>query len=141
MSDINKLFITGRLTRDAEVYVAQNGQKLTKFSVANATGYGDKERTSFFNVTLFGKYGEALAPKLSQGVQVMIEGLITITSNKDNNGNYKTYVNVSADHVEIGKAPSGRSQSTGSSYKPEVHDMGNPEDFGTVDVSADDLPF
>lgn len=141
MSDINRLFITGRLTRDAEVSVAQNGQKLTKFSVANATGYGDKERTSFFNVTLFGKYGEALAPKLSQGVQVMIEGMITVSNTKDNNGNYRTYVNVKADHVVIGKEPSGRSQSTGTSYKPEVHDMGNQDYFGNVEVNADDLPF
>ena len=139
MSDINKLFITGRLTRDAEVSVAQNGKKLIKFSVANATGYGDNERTSFFNVTLFGNYGEALAPKLSQGVQVMIEGQITITNAKDNNGSNRTFVNVKAEHVEIGKAPSGRSQVTGTSYKPEVHTMGMNDE--SVQIDEEDLPF
>lgn len=141
MSDINRLFITGRLTRDAEVSVLQNGSKVTRFDVANSTGYNDNEQTNFFKVSMFGNYGEALAPHLGKGVQVMIEGMITVSNTKDNNGNYRTYVNVKADHVVIGKEPSGRSQSTGTTYKPEVHDMGNPDDFGSVEVSADDLPF
>lgn len=139
MSDINKLFITGRLTRYAEVSVLQNGSKVTRFDVANSTGYGDNEQTNFFRVSVFGKYGESLAKHLSQGVQVMIEGQITITNAKDNNGSNRTYVNVKAEHVEIGKTPSGRSQVTGTSYKPEVHDMGMGDEH--VHIDEEDLPF
>ena len=42
---MNKLIISGRLTRDAEVRFIPSGTPVMSFSVANNTGFGDNQKT------------------------------------------------------------------------------------------------
>ncbi|NOQ35082.1 MAG: single-stranded DNA-binding protein [Methylococcaceae bacterium] len=72
---MNKLIITGRLTRDAEVRYIPSGTAVLSFSVANNTGYGKNEKTHFFNCSLFGKRAEGrLQEFMKKGKQVIFEG-------------------------------------------------------------------
>lgn len=77
MADLNSCSFTGRVTRDAETTtVGSKGSSLTKFSIANNTGFGQYARTQFFNVQLWGKTGEAIKQYLVKGKQVAVTGVL-----------------------------------------------------------------
>ena len=57
-----KLIIVGNATVDAKQQTSRMGDvTYTTFSVGVSDG---KERTTFFPITVFGKHGEAIAPRL-----------------------------------------------------------------------------
>ena len=65
--------VAGRLGKDAELRQAGNSQ-VCSFSVASDTGFGDRKQTHWFNCSLWGRQGEALAQYLKKGSQVTITG-------------------------------------------------------------------
>lgn len=78
MLDLNCVTIVGRLTRDAELKHTAGGMAVTKFSIAvnRRRKVNDQweDEASFFDVTLWGKQGEALNQYLLKGKQVGING-------------------------------------------------------------------
>lgn len=81
MSDLNSCSFVGRVTKDAEVSsVGSKGTKICKFGIANNTGFGEYAKANFFNVQMWGKQGEAIAPYLTKGKQVAVSG--SLESNK-----------------------------------------------------------
>lgn len=77
MSDLNNCTFVGRLTKDATVEnVGAKGTQITKFSIANNTGFGQYQRTNFFNVQMWGKAGAAVAPYLTKGKQIALSGML-----------------------------------------------------------------
>ena len=100
---MNKVFINGNLTKDMEVKVLQNGNYVGKFTIANTVGYGDKKKTYFIPCTLFGKRVESLEKILVTGAGVSVEGQLDYTSVKDEQGNWKNYINVIVTEIEITK--------------------------------------
>ena len=81
MSDMNVCTFIGRVTRDAETQMvgAQN-TSLTKWGIANNTGFGQYERTNFFNCQMWGKQGEAIKQYLVKGKQICITGQLEDTT-------------------------------------------------------------
>ena len=87
MADLNSCSFTGRLTRDAETTtVGSKGTSLTKFAIANTTGFGQYEKTSFFNCQVWGKAGEAIRQYLTKGKQVAVTGVLENQKWTDNDG-------------------------------------------------------
>jgi single-stranded DNA-binding protein len=87
-----KIILAGNATADAERRTAKSGEvKYTTFSVA----VGDAEdKTTYFNVVTFGKYGESIADHVTKGRQVLVEGRIDVSD--------KGRFNVVADRVRFG---------------------------------------
>jgi single-strand DNA-binding protein len=77
---INNIQIAGRLTRDPEVKQIPTGTTLTQFGVAVNDGYGDKQKTYFFNVKMWGDVGERVANEVKKGYPVIVDGKMTIES-------------------------------------------------------------
>lgn len=98
---MNKVFINGNLTKDMEVKVLQNGNYVGKFTIANSVGFGDKKKTYFIPCTLFGKRVESLEKMLVKGAGVIVEGQLDYNSVKDDQGNWKNYMNVVVNDIEI----------------------------------------
>lgn len=78
MSDTNRVFIMGRLTRDAQLKTNQNGLETAHFSIANNRSKRNLDGTwgqvvNFIDLTLYGDRAKATAPYLIQGQQVFIE--------------------------------------------------------------------
>lgn len=110
MSDLAKLTILGRLTRDAELRQAGD-TPVCAFSVAVKV-YGQDEAT-FYNVSFFGKRGEGLAEHLSKGQQVVVVGDFKIRQ-YEHNGEHRISPEIRADNVEFaGPKPEG-AESSGS---------------------------
>lgn len=77
MSDVNVCTFVGRCTRDAETTtVGSKGTSLTKWAIANNTGFGQYERTNFFNCQMWGKQGEAIKQYLTKGKQIAVVGTL-----------------------------------------------------------------
>ena len=74
MSDINRVTIIGRLTKDAELKSTAGGHAVSKFTIAvNRCGKGENE-AGFFDVNLWGKRAESLNQYLVKGKTVGIDG-------------------------------------------------------------------
>jgi hypothetical protein len=87
---VNKVILVGNLGRDAETKFTPGGSSVTKFSVATARRWKDqqsgewKEETNWSNVTLW--RAENLAPYLTKGKQVYVEGRLQTRSYEDKDG-------------------------------------------------------
>ena len=65
--------VAGLLGKDAEWRQAVNSQ-VCSFIVAGNTGIGDRKQTHWFNCSLWGRQGEALAQYLTKGSPVTVIG-------------------------------------------------------------------
>lgn len=73
---MNKVFLTGRVTREWEIRATSNGTTIARNSIAVDSGYGDNKRTDFINLTAFGKTAETLEKHGFKGQKMLIEGRI-----------------------------------------------------------------
>ena len=86
--------IIGRLGRDAEPVKSDAGG--CSFSVACDQGFGEKKRTNWVRVTVWGKRGVTLQPMLAKGARVAVRGGL---ETREHEG--KTYLELRADEVEL----------------------------------------
>ena len=75
---MNKFIVVGNLTKDADLRYTGNGKPYSKFCIANNEGYGDNQKTNFFNCTLWGKSAENISRFLTKGQKVLITGKIEL---------------------------------------------------------------
>ena len=82
MNSLNRLFIIGNITRDAELKnVNVNGVETPRcsFSVAvNETRSNGEPVTTYFDVTLWREYAVKMAKWLVKGRQVHVEGAVRL---------------------------------------------------------------
>ena len=100
---MNKVIMSGNLTKDMDVTVSKNDVNIGKFTVAVDNGYGENTNTQFYPVVLFGKRVEALQKYLLKGSKVVIDGQIDYISIQDDGGNWKNYFQIIADDIDIVK--------------------------------------
>lgn len=98
---MNKVVISGNLTKDMDVKVLANETIVGNFTVANQVGYGEKAKTNFVPVTMFGQRVESMGKYLVTGAKVLIEGEIDYKSIQDDKGNWKNYFSVIVHNIEI----------------------------------------
>lgn len=75
----NKLFMTGRLTKDPEVRYGNDNKAIARFSLAVDRKYKDNNGnypTDFFYLVSFDKTAEFVEKYLHKGVKILVEGEI-----------------------------------------------------------------
>jgi len=77
MNGVNRVFLIGNLTRDAELAYTKNQKPVAKFGMAMNES---KDRVTFLDVNLWGKAAESVNQYLKKGKQVWVEGSIEIQS-------------------------------------------------------------
>jgi len=87
---VNFIGVSGNLGQDAELRHTNNGKAVLNFSIANTTGFGEHEKTSWFRCALFGDRAEKLHQYFIKGTRLMVTGEITESKWKDNNGNERS---------------------------------------------------
>ena len=98
---MNKVIISGNLTKDMEVNVTKKDILVGKFTVAVQIGYGDNSKTQFYPVVLFGNRVESLQKYLLKGTKVVIDGQVDYNSIQDDKGNWKNYFQIIVNDLEI----------------------------------------
>ena len=142
----NVFSFTGTIGRDAEVRYAPSGLAVLNFTVANNIGFGDKEKTLWIRVTLFGKRAEGqLQNYLKKGQQVFVSGELTQSEYRANDGTTKTSLELNANIIDlIGKKNevSQPQQSYQTSGVREQTPVKQGVSYDNFDVPYDDdIPF
>ena len=126
--------IAGRLGRDAEVKSTQGGTNVCRFSVATDAKRNGEKVTTWFDVTIFGKRGEALARYLTKGTTVCVVGELEARTFQAKDGSTKLALGVVASEVTL---LGGGQRDEQRAASPAGDGFG---DAGSFD-SGDDLPF
>ena len=115
----------GRLTNDPQIsYITDKQMCVAKFTMAIDDGWGERKRTNFIPVTVFGKKAESCERFLTKGKLVGVQGKIQ-TGSYEKNGQKVYTTDVVANEVEFlewgekkEEAPSGFSAIPDDEYTP-----------------------
>jgi single-strand DNA-binding protein len=106
---MNKVLLIGRLTKNPEFKVLNNGMKATNLSIAVNRRFKDKngewrEATDFFDIETYGSTAERAA-QLGKGYQVAIEGVLRQDKWTSPSGDKKSKVKIIANKVRLLSKP------------------------------------
>ena len=153
---VNKVILIGHLGRDAETAYTASQVSVTKFSVATSRRWKDqqsgewKEETDWTRVVLW--RGENVAPYLTKGKQIYVEGRLQTRSYDDKDGKKVWATEVVADEVillggrgEGGPTDEGFSQEGAAPMRsaPRGRSAAGPPSASPSNqgVTDDDVPF
>lgn len=104
---INKVVISGNLTRDPELRTTPGGTDVLSLGVAvndraknQQTGQWE-DRPSFVDCVMFGNRAQSLAPYLSKGSKVAIEGKLRWSQWQAQDGSKRSKVEIVVDEIEF----------------------------------------
>ena len=133
MAGLNKVQLIGHLGKDPELRHTQTNMPICKFSLATTeqipSQNGErKERTSWHNITIFGKQAEVASRYLKKGRQVYLEGRLEYGSYDDKQGvkRYTTDIIVNK-FLFLGnrEGGGGMGPSSGSTQEPSAGNYGS----------------
>ena len=145
---INKVVISGNLTRDPELRATPAGTAVLSFGVAvndrrkNASSGEWEDVPNYIDCNLFGARADALSKYLFKGSKVCVEGKLR-WSQWEKDGQKRSKVDVTVDNIEL---LSQRSSGAPTTYQSDVA----PPPAPTIDtipaapeitVYDDDIPF
>lgn len=107
MSNLNTVAVSGNLTRDPELKTIPSGTSVAELGIAvnrrikdeSAEG-GFREEVSFFDVTVWGRYGELVARKLNKGDSVSVQGRLQQQRWQNEVGENRSKVIIVADQLD-----------------------------------------
>ena len=135
---MNKCIFVGRTTRDVELRYTQSANPLAvgRTSIAVESGYGDKKKTSFFNISAFGKTAETMDKFVKKGTKIILE--CEAAQNEYTDEHSVAFLLKSFEFAES-KAASSSAGQTSDAPKSQS----NTDGFYPIDntIEDDDLPF
>ena len=146
MSDLNRVTLVGRLTRDPELRGLPSGTSVLNIGLAVNGRQKDQsgnwtEKPNFFDVKVFGAQADMLANHLSKGRRIGVDGRLEWSSWDAPDGTKRSKVEVVAQSVQFldsrgdGETAGGGG---GNQFVPAGASAGSDADFQGSD---DDIPF
>ena len=132
---MNKIFLTGRISKTPETRQTTTGKSVTSFSLAITRKYknanGDYE-ADFISCKAFGKTGEIISQYCSQGDLIGIDGSLRTGSYTDKKGNKRYTTDVMIENVEFLKKKNAQSnnQSSANALQTTANDDDPFTSFG-----------
>lgn len=105
--NINKVALSGNLTRAAELRATSGGTPVLSLGLAvgnrrkNPRTGAWEDEPYFFDCVLYGARAEKLAPMLPKGAHVALEGKLTYRSWEDKAGNRRSKIEVLVDELDF----------------------------------------
>jgi single-strand DNA-binding protein len=153
-TNINRVIITGNLTRDPELRSTGGGLAICSLRIATNTRRKDNstgewvDKANYFDVTIFGRQGENAAQYLSKGRPVAIDGRLEWSEWQDQQGNKRQSVEIIADNVQfLGSGGGEGGGNGGGGFTPRSDVPVSTDDFTPAPVGGgsapadDDIPF
>ena len=153
-TNINRVVITGNLTRDPELRSLNSGTSVCSLRIASNTrrkgADGNwEDKPNYFDVTVWGAQGENCARFLSKGRPICVDGRLEWREFTDGQGNKRQAVDIVADSVQF---LGGRDDNMGGGggFTPQRTDVPvDASDFAPAGAPAgngrsaadDDIPF
>jgi len=156
MSDLNRVLLVGRLTRDPEVRYTSGGMPIVNVGLAvngrkkdAATGQWT-EVPNFFDVVLFGERFEKLATHMEKGTRIGVDGSLRWSS-WETDGQKRSKVEIVGDNIQFldGRRDEQSGGFSGGAQRQNFAGQGgdvtpDTSDFVPVGASTaddDDIPF
>jgi single-strand DNA-binding protein len=98
---MNRVLLTGRLTRDPETRTTANGKVVTQFSIATNEYRGGQEKAEYHAVVTWDRLAEICAQYLGKGQMVAVEGRLQTRQWEDDRKIRHWKTEVVAAHVEM----------------------------------------
>ena len=140
---INKVLMTGNLTRDAELRSTPNGTAVLNVGVAVNDRRRDQQTgewndyANFIDCSMFGRRAEGIVGYLKKGTKVAIEGRLHYSSWEDKNtGQRRSKVDVTIDEIEF-MSVRNRDNSQQGGYD---NSYSNPASASVVAPAASNAP-
>lgn len=145
---INRVIISGNLTRDPELRMTSGGTQVMSFGVAVT----DRKRNpdtgewesypNFVDCTMFGTRSEALSKILSKGMKVALEGRLRFSA-WERDGQRRTKLEVVIDELELLSRSSDKAKVQASSGPMVLHTDGSVSEIQEIqpDIYDDDVSF
>ena len=140
---INRVTLTGNLTRDPEMRATSNGTQIMSFTIAvsdrrrnQQTGVWE-EYPNFVGCVMFGRRAEALGRYLAKGRKVAVEGSLRY-STWTSDGAKRSKLEVVIDNLEFMSSSRSEGQAT---RQPSTHGTAS---FGNAPAEGEeytDIPF
>ena len=127
---MNKIILTGRLTKDAELsFLPSVGIAKINFSLAVERNYQkdkNNKKVDFINCEMLGKHTENLCQYVTKGKLIAVDGELNIEQ-YEKDGEKRTYTKVKVDKLEF----------LGGASTENKKDFSND----LQEISTDDIPF
>ena len=151
-TNINRVVLTGNLTRDPELRSTPSGTSICSLRVACNTRRKDAsgewvDKPNYFDVTVWGAQGENCANYLSKGRPVAVDGRLEWREWEAKDGSGKRQaVDIIADSVQfLGSRDGGDGGGNGSRFAAQSDVPADTADFQPAAPSAgnsdEDIPF
>ena len=148
-TNINRVVLTGNLTRDPELRTTGSGTPVCSLRLACNTRRRDAsgewiDKPNYFDVTVWGAQGENCATYLAKGRPVALDGRLEWREWQDNQGNKRQAVDIIADSVQfLGSRDGG--ENGGGRFAAQSDVPADTRDFEPAAASSgtsdDDIPF
>lgn len=158
-SNINRVVLTGNLTRDPELRSLPSGMSVCSLRIASNSRRKENgewvDKPNYFSVTVWGAQGENAARFLSKGRPVALDGRLEWREWQDQNGNKREAIEIVADSVQfLGGREDGQGggysagAGAGNGFTPHSDVPADTSDFSPAPVGGrnsapadDDIPF
>ncbi len=136
-----KLQIIGRLGGDAEIKTKGDGLRWIAFSVAHSEKFKSKgeeaEKTTWLRCTKWLREGDSIAvvQYMKKGGQVYVEGMPSINTFTDDNGQHHASLELRVSHIELLGGKQGGDEQA-EAIEKSIQAVGQE-----INMEDDDLPF
>lgn len=144
---INRVVISGNITRDPELRSTQGGMEILALGVAvNDRVKGENgqwtDRPNFIDCVMFGNRAKSVSRFLSKGSKVAIEGKLR-WSQWERDGQRRSKIEVIVDEIEFMASRGDGQHAVAPQAAPAPHPYQPPIAAPVVDASVydDDIPF
>lgn len=131
---INRVAISGNLTRDPELRATASGTQILSFGMAVNDRHKNQQTgewedyPNFIDVTMFGTRAEKLSQYLHKGAKVAIEGKLRYSS-WEKDGQRRSKLEVIAEELEfMSRQDGGQQQTRQQNQVPDLYDEDIPFD-------------
>ena len=130
---MNKLVLTGNLTRSPELRSTPNGIPVCTFTIA-VNGRKSDDPTAYFRITVWRQLAEICNRYLTKGKKVFVSGPVSVSTYTAKDGSTKASLEVTAEDVEF-LSPAGTADHETADAQADVK-----AGFVKVD-DTEELPF
>jgi single-strand DNA-binding protein len=145
-TNINRVILTGNLTRDPELRSLPSGMSVCSLRIASNTRRKDGQsgewvdKPNYFDVTIWGKQGENAAQYLSKGRPVALDGRLEWREWQDQQGNNRQSVEIVADNIQFLGGREEGGMGGGGGFTPRSDVPVNTNDFSAAPVGGGGAP-
>lgn len=140
---VNRVILTGNLTRDPELRSTAGGMSILKMGLAfndrrkNAESGTWEEVPNFVDITMFGNRAESLSRMLTKGMRIGVDGKLRWSQWESPQGDKRSKLEVIADDIEFLDSRGGSGSGGSGNYSAPSA----PANNASADDLGEEIPF